>query len=165
MNGRIQRLRAEITSDRKAVIEQIGVLEALDLGGPKAAHGDVAAAAVALHHAYSGIETILLRVAREMDGGEPGGADWHQALLDSMGLDIAGIRPAVVSLATAANLRALLGFRHFFRHAYSVALDPVRLAELCLLARDARPGLEADLDRLDAFLAAIAGEAGGSDGK
>ena len=122
--------------------------------------GEVARAAVALHHAYSGIETILLRVAREVDGGEPGGADWHQALLDTMGLDIEGIRPAVVSGSTHAHLRALLGFRHFFRHAYSVALEPLRLAELRLLAQDARPRLETDLDRLDAFLAELAGAAG-----
>ena len=161
MNGRIQRLRAEIASDRVAVMEQLDLLEDLALALPGATSGDAARAAVALHHAYSGIETILLRVAREMDGGEPGGADWHQALLDSMSLDIEGIRPAVISKSTLPGLRAMLGFRHFFRHAYSVALDPMQLAELRLITQRMRPGLQSDLDRLDTFLAELADVAGG----
>ena len=161
MNSRIQRLRAEIMSDRRAVAEQLDVLQRLDLAGPSPSSGDIARAAIALHHVYSGLETVLLRVARDVDGGEPGGADWHQALLDTMGLDIEGVRPALVSGPTLAHLRALLAFRHFFRHAYSVALDPARLAELRQLTQDARPGLEADLGRLDTFLAELADTVGG----
>ena len=148
MNSRIQRLRAEIMSDRRAVTEQLDVLQGLDLATASPSSGDIARAAIALHHVYSGIETVLLRVAREVDGGEPGGPDWHQALLDTMGLDIEGVRPALVSGATLTHLRALLAFRHFFRHAYAVALDPERLSELRRLTDDARPGLEADLGRL-----------------
>jgi hypothetical protein len=140
-------------------VEQLDVLEDLDLAGSSAPSGDAARAAVALHHAYSGIETILLRLARELDGGEPLGPDWHQALLDTMSLDIAGVRPAVISRSTVPDLRAMLGFRHFFRHAYSVALDPTQLASLRLVAQRARGGLETDLDRLDVFLAGLSGTA------
>ena len=163
MNGRIQRLRAEIASDRRAIAAHFGELVGLDLSGPTASSGDVARAAIALHHLYSAIETVMVRVARETDGGEPSGGDWHQALLDSMALHVDGVRSAVISEAIMPDLHAMLGFRHFFRHAYSVALDPVQLAEIRELACRVRPALEADLDRLDASLAQAATTTEGSE--
>jgi hypothetical protein len=50
----------------------------------------------------------------------------------------------------------LLGFRHFFRHADAVSLDPVRLARLRDDAKHARSLLGPELDALDAFLEELA---------
>jgi hypothetical protein len=120
----------------------------------------LAQAAVALHHAYGAVESALERVARTLEGGVPLGADSHVALLEAMALEIEGVRPAVLSQQSLLLLRRLLGFRHFFRHAYAVGLDAARLASLREDALALGPGLALDLDRLDAHLAAVANAAG-----
>ena len=63
MNGRIQRLRAEIASDRDALAGRIRELSAIDLARPDASEGDLARAALALHHAYGAVESALTRIA------------------------------------------------------------------------------------------------------
>ncbi|WP_373047507.1 hypothetical protein [Vulgatibacter sp.] len=153
--ARLQRLRAEVASDRKAALERIDELAGLDIR-PDGEAGELARAAVALHHAYGAVEALLARVARTLGEGEPGGRDWHQELLLSMGLEIEGVRPAVLGTESVRLLRRLLAFRHFFRHAYAVALDPEQLSRLKEDATELRPHLQRDLDRLDAFLARLA---------
>jgi hypothetical protein len=49
-----------------------------------------------------------------------------------------------------------LAFRHFFRHAYAVPLDPAQLSDLRAQAEALRSPLRADLERLDRFLDAAA---------
>lgn len=88
----------------------------------------------------------------------PEGGDWHQALLESMALTIDTVRPAVLSPESLALLRRLLAFRHFFRHAYAVSWDAERLDELRGKALALRAVLGSDLDRLDAWLLALAHE-------
>ena len=156
MNPRLQRLRAEIASDRAALSACLDELAALSLTPPAADRGDLARVAVALHHAYSAYETILVRLAREFEGEPAAGPDWHQALLDRMSLELEGVRPRVIAAESQAALRLLLGFRHFFRHAYAVALDPERLEALRSRAVSSRELLSADLDAIDAFLAGLA---------
>jgi hypothetical protein len=73
-----------------------------------------------------------------------------------MGLELPGVRPAVLSRASVDALRRLLGFRHFFRHAYAVELDPVQLDALRREALALAPRLVSELDRLDVFLAEAA---------
>lgn len=155
MNGHVQRLRAEIASDRRALQGHLDELQrlALDQDAPA---GDLARAAVALHHAYGAIESIMTRVARLLEGGAPSGPDWHQELLDSMALAIDGIRPQVLSSETVAALRQLLAFRHFFRHAYSAPLRADRLAVLRDIAEQVRAPIAVELDALDELLRRVA---------
>jgi hypothetical protein len=105
-----------------------------------------------LHHAYGAIESALTRVARTLDGGLPEGADWHQALLDTMALHIAGLRPAVLSAESVAHARVLLAFRHFFRHAYAATWEAARLNALRVHATAIEAPLHADFARLDKLL-------------
>lgn len=128
MSAAIRRLRAEIRFDREAFEQRARELADLPLG-PEASPAITAQAAVALHHAYCAVESILVRVARQFEGAIPDGADWHQALLHAAGLELPDVRPAILSRPTVDSLRRLLGFRHFFRHGYAVPLDPMRLAE------------------------------------
>jgi hypothetical protein len=114
VNAKVQRLRAEIAFDRAALERRVQELGGLVLGDDADA-AVCAQAAVALHHAYGSVESILLRVARHVDGDVPSGGDWHQELLHAMGLAIEGIRPAVLSRESVSALRELLSFRHFFR--------------------------------------------------
>lgn len=154
MNAPLQRLRAEIRFDRDAFAGRIDELERLRL--PAADVAQHALAAVALHHAYGSLEAAMQRIARQVDGDLPQGGDWHQALLHAMGLSIEGLRPALFSRESVRALRDLLGFRHFFRHAYAVELDPKRLRALRRNICDAAPRILAELDAFDRFLAEAA---------
>lgn len=157
MNPRIQRLRAEIASDLasyQALVDELAGLPPLDSAALQ--RPVLAQAAVALHHAYGAVESALVRIARQVEDGPPEGPDWHQALLGAMALDVEGVRPAVLSAATLASLRRLLGFRHFFRHAYAVSLDGGRLEELRGVAVASRASVMADFARFDALLADLA---------
>lgn len=155
MKARLQRLRAEVASDRAAFAARVEELAALDLEGTPRA-GDLAQAAVSLHHGYGAVESLLGRIARTLGEGLFEGADGHQRLLEAMGLEIESVRPAVLSSPSLTLLMRLLGFRHFFRHAYAVTLDRERLARLRGEALELRPLLEKDLDRFDDFLRKLA---------
>jgi hypothetical protein len=154
MKAVVQRLRAEIRSDRGAWSGRVDELEQLDLG--QADPGSLAQAAVALHHGYGAIESALERVARSMEGSLPTGRDWHVALLESMALEIEGVRPRIISDGSLRLLRGLLAFRHFFRHAYAVTLEAPRLVALRADMLTLRPLLERDLDAFDEHLARAA---------
>ncbi len=155
MNAALQRLRAEVRFDRAALESRLAELQGIKLDATTGA-AQCAQAAVALHHAYCAIESIMQRTARAIDGDLPAGADWHQSLPHVMGLEIEGIRPAVLSRESVAALRELLAFRHFFRHAYAAEFEPERLARLRDVLLGAAPRLAHELAALDAFLAEVA---------
>ena len=155
MTAVIQRLRAEIAFDRAAFEQRLSELAGLSLDAGSAP-GTTAQAAVALHHAYCAVESILVRVARQLEGAIPEGADWHQSLLHSAALELPGVRPAILSRQTVDELRPLLGFRHFFRHGYAVALDPLRLAAMSKEAQALAPRLLDELGQLDDLLQQVA---------
>lgn len=154
--GELQRLRAEVRSDRQAFESHVREIESLSLA--PASPGDLARGAVALHHAYGAVEAAFARVAGLLEGSVPSGADWHGRLLHAMSLEIPSVRPAVLGPSSRDGLRRLLAFRHFFRHAYSVDLDPEQPSELRRVAVEVRAPLGRDLDALDDFLAALASE-------
>lgn len=154
MSPRLQRLRAEVASDLRVFASRVEILASL----PQLAVADrptLAEAAVALHHAYGAIESALSRIARIVDDGLPEGSDWHQALLHTMALAIDEVRPAVLRPKTRSLLQRLLGFRHFFRHAYAIDLDGARLDDLRSCAVAVLPLLSEDLRQFDEFLAEV----------
>jgi hypothetical protein len=157
MSPSMQRLRAEIASDLQIFASRVEVLTSLpclsDAGRPT-----LAEAAVALHHAYGAIESALSRIARAIDDGLPEGSDWHQALLHTMSLAVDKVRPAVLGVETRTPLQRLLGFRHFFRHAYAIDLDGTCLEDLRTWARVVLPLLSEDLKRFDEFLSDVGRE-------
>jgi hypothetical protein len=105
---------------------------------------------------YGSIESIMVRVARQLEGDVPGGPGWHQALPHAMGLDVESVRPAVFSQETVAVLGRLLGCRHFFRHAYAVERAAERLKILRGEIVGAAPWILDELQELDWFLAQVA---------
>lgn len=154
MNPEVARLRAQIAADRLAVTRHLAELEALNPADGDA--GTAARAALALHHAYAGVETILERCMVMFEGSRPTGADSHRAILDAATLDIPGVRAALLSKAVVRPLHELRSFRHFLHHGYAAELDPGRLEALRHSALALRGALNADLDALDARLAEIA---------
>jgi hypothetical protein len=129
--GVLDALRTEIS----AVDSRPGPL------GPEAA----AYLAVKLHAWYTAFESILERIARVVEGGLPGGPSYHQDLLRGMALPLAAVRPAVLDPARLADLSELLAFRHFFRHAYAVALDDAELRRHAGRLERTHPGVRGDL--------------------
>ena len=154
MNAKWQRLRAEIAADRSAMALRMKELEAMGPLTRQSGAPACALVAVSLHHAYGAFEAACERIARELDGGVPGGADWHQRLLDTMALEIPGVRPAVVSSPALSTLRRLLAFRHFFRHAYAVTWDEVQLESLRQTVVLGHVAVFEDLVRFDASVVA-----------
>ncbi|MGB8296112.1 MAG: hypothetical protein WCG85_11860 [Polyangia bacterium] len=109
--------------------------------GPEAA----AYLAVKLHAWYTAFESILERIARVVEGGLPGGPSYHQDLLRGMTLPLAVVRPAVIDSTRLGDLAELLAFRHFFRHAYAVALDEAELRNHAVRLERTHPGVREDL--------------------
>lgn len=155
MNGRLQVLRFELQSDAQALGDRVDELAGLALDPSTTDPNLLARAAVALHHGYGAFEAALARVAKVFDT-EPTGANWHRSLLETMAMEVPGVRPAVLRSEVLPALRDLLAFRHFFRHAYAVPLEAGRLAALRQRAIDVRSPVLEDLARLDAWLAALA---------
>ncbi len=142
-------LRAAVAADREAMARRVAaVREAM----ARPAWGDDDAlsdhVATCIHHWYGGAESILERVARALDGKLPSGDRWHQALLEQLALDLPGTRSAVLRPSTRESLRRVLGFRHFFRHAYDTAWDDQRLALAVADLEAAAALLAEDLDAL-----------------
>ncbi len=86
-------------------------------------------AAMTLHAWYTGLESLVERVLRQVDGEVPTGAESHRRVLEQAQLELPTVRPALVPADADLPLRDLLAFRHFFRNAYAVELDPQRLEE------------------------------------
>ena len=101
--------------------------------------------AMKLHGWYTGLEALLERVARLLEGSVPDGPSSRQDLLRDMTLSLPGIRPAVIDRSRLADLTELLSFRHFFRHAYAVPLDEEAMRRHAQRLGQVHQGVVADL--------------------
>ncbi|MBM3494915.1 MAG: hypothetical protein FJX72_11450 [Armatimonadetes bacterium] len=92
------------------------------------------AAAFHLARAYNAAEMAAQRVARAFENSINGSSGWHAGLLRRMSLEVPGVRPALYNSDVLARLSELRGFRHAFRHAYDMVVDPARIAALIGIA-------------------------------
>lgn len=111
--------------------------------------------AVDLHRYFTAVENVLERVERVIGALPPVGPSWHKDLLVGASRELADARPAILSPAVIPDLEALLSFRHFFRHAYAVEFDAVRLDELAARLARVHGQVVADLHRFVAHLQAV----------
>ena len=74
--------------------------------------------ALNIHGFYNGLERIFEHVARGIDQSLPRGGQWHQELLQQMGREFQGVRPAILSEQTINELDEYRSFRHVVRHIY-----------------------------------------------
>jgi hypothetical protein len=87
---------------------------------------DYAALGYTIHNIYGVIEGYCLRIAKFFENNiDP--ASWHRGLLDRMGLNIEGVRPALFSGEEVLVLHELRSFHHVFRHLYARPLDADKL--------------------------------------
>jgi hypothetical protein len=129
---RLARLSAELQVDEDALEARAQEVQALVERWTQSGtlpRAELVLLAVNLHGWYTALETVLERVARLLDQTVPTGASWHTELLAQMQIEIPGVRPAVIPPATLRDLHELRKFRHFFRNAYVLDLDPARVRE------------------------------------
>jgi hypothetical protein len=88
-----------------------------------------------LHSFYNGIEKILLIIADGVDKKIPTDTKWHKSLLIQMTKENESRSP-VLSGEMKDRLLDYLGFRHFFRHAYSFHLEWEEMEDLVKSSRE-----------------------------
>lgn len=99
-----------------------------------------------LHDLYSGVEAIFSRIARQLDGNLPGGANSHRELLDQMKRPfLPNRRQPVIDSNTASRLEEYRKFRHVVRIHYGFSLDWERM----------KPLIDDSISLLDLFSADI----------
>lgn len=151
---RILRLKAEVERETEQLKrldrELVGLHE--KLGSAELSAYDIRAAGSILHDFYNGVEAVFRRIAHELNGGLPVGQDWHKQLLIDMGLDIEGVRPAVISNKLAAKLHNYLGFRHVFRNIYGFFLDAERVKALAWELPEVSKALEKEISHFIIYL-------------
>lgn len=88
-----------------------------------------------MHSFYNGLEKVLLIIAKTIDKKIPTDSSWHKSLLEEMTKENDS-RSAVLSGEMKELLLDYLGFRHFFRHAYSFHLEWEEMEYLIESMRD-----------------------------
>ncbi len=147
-DARLRQLAEDLRSDREDLdrILQEGAQCLQDLSEREPNYLEIRGAGDIVHDYYNAIEHFFERVATELNGGLPAGADSQTQLLRRMARGVEGIRPAVISDSLRARLHEYLRFRHLFRHGYGFALDWARLVPLLEQMQSITADLCAQLD-------------------
>ncbi|MGQ9558646.1 MAG: ribonuclease toxin HepT-like protein [Desulfurispora sp.] len=85
-----------------------------------------------LHHFYTGVEDVLARIIKIVDGYLPRSGDWHTEILYLSSRPTPGIRPAILSAELHEILTDYKAFRHLYRHAYARELRWKKMDHLAL---------------------------------
>lgn len=116
----IERIQFEIEQIDRLLDAYAELLDRADSDDPDLI--TVKAMASVLHSFYTGVENIFSTVAKQIDMNVPQGPRFHSELLAIMTQETPQ-RPAVLGIELATQLLKYLGFRHYYRHAYSFRLD------------------------------------------
>lgn len=126
MNDKMLVLSRSIQRDLENIGDIYKVLERYTLG-PDTADETLIVIGYHLHNLYNAFENIFQNIAAAFENSVNDMGRWHMHLLERMRLNVLPLRPAVIDDEAYTALDELRRFRHMFRHAYSVQLDPVRL--------------------------------------
>lgn len=105
-----------------------------------------------LHNLYNAFENIFQNIAAAFENSIDDMGRWHAQLLERMRLDVMPLRPAVIDDQAYEALDELRRFRHLFRHAYGVQLDPLRLNVVVIKATRLKALYRPQLDQFLDFL-------------
>jgi hypothetical protein len=126
MDDKILILVNSLRRDLEAIAALYAELERHPLT-PKTPPDTLIVIAYHLHNLYNAFENIFLNIAAVFENSVDEMQRWHAQLLERMQLDVLPLRPAVIDEASYDALDELRRFRHLFRHAYGIKLDPLRL--------------------------------------
>jgi hypothetical protein len=108
-----------------------------------------------LHNLYNAFENIFQNIAAVFENALDDTARRHAQLLQRMRLDLLPVRPAVIDQGAFDALDELRRFRHLFRYAYDVELDPRRLRLVLHKARFLQGVYRPQRDRFLAFVCTL----------
>ncbi|RME41335.1 MAG: hypothetical protein D6796_15955 [Caldilineae bacterium] len=111
-----------------------------------------------IHNLYNAVEDLLELVAAFFENHMTDPSRRHTELLRRMTYEIPGVRPALLSEDSFLLLNSLRGFRHFFRHAYSIPLERDLLQINLQKAFRLYPQLTQDVEHFLQQLTAQSGE-------
>ncbi len=150
MKEKLLVLRADIQADLQAIGD---IYAALDRRRSELDDEDERiVVAYYFHNLYSAFESIFQRIAEVFGNHVSERGGWHADLLRRMRLDVQGMRPRVISDEAYDCLDELRRFRHLFRGAYRLRLDPDRLRVVQNKAQKLRAIYRDDLERFMAFV-------------
>ncbi len=118
-----RRLRSDL-SDLEQIYDELGDRVVAE----DEAQESLIVQAYRLHNIYNACENMFRNIAVIFENQIDDKSGWHSELLQRMTLDLMPLRPAVIDDAAYEKLDELRRFRHFFRTAYGVSLDPERVA-------------------------------------
>jgi hypothetical protein len=144
----------------RSLLADLRVIDGLykELGTPDLAAADeekLIVVAYRLHALYTAFENLFRNIAIAFENELRERAGWHRELLQRMKLDLMPIRPAVIDEPAYDKLDELLRFRHFFRTAYGVPLDPARLRLALDKALDLKPLYGPQIERFLQFVRSL----------
>jgi len=151
MNEKMLLLERSIASDLDAIEAIYESLEGVDLD-QDADEERTIVVAYRLHNLYNAFENVFRNIAEAFENSLDDRERWHSQLLQRMLLDLSPVRPAVIDEPAYEKLDELLRFRHLFRSAYGVRLDPERLALVLRKARELQPLYRPRIERFLAFI-------------
>ena len=126
MNEKLLVLERDLRKDLEVLERLWGQLDAAR-PSQDAGEEHLIAIAYRLHNVYSACENIFHNIAAVFEDSSDKNSGWHAKLLRRMGLDLSPLRPAVIDDEAAGCLDEMRRFRHLFRAAYGIELDPQRL--------------------------------------
>lgn len=146
MNEKILLLERRIEGDLETIDE---IYDALGtrLVDEETSEDRLLAQGYRLHSLYNACENIFRNVAQTFENQLHDQTGWHRELLDRMRLDLTPVRPALIDDVCYRNLEELLRFRHLFRSAYGITLDPARFAMVQQKALELRRPFRANVER------------------
>ena len=145
-------LDRRIRKDLEILDQLWGELETVDLTAPEIDRKEVVFVGYRLHNLYNAAENIFRNIAESFGNQLDAKSRWHADLLDRMRLDLTPLRPAVIDDGAFDELDELRRFRHVFRAAYSVELDPERMNLVLSKARALRQHFPPQVEGFLAFL-------------
>ena len=116
LNVSHESVKIKIIYELNQIKEEVGIVKSIIKIERKRNLDDIEIRAIAgsIHSIYNGIEKILLFAIGEFSSE---GNSWHSNLLKKC------VESKIISENLEMNLRELMSFRHFYRHAYGFMLD------------------------------------------
>jgi hypothetical protein len=107
-----------------------------------------------LHSLFTAFENIFSNIAKAFEN-QVSKESWHREVLQRMRLDLTPLRPAVIDAEAYVKLDELRRFRHVFRTAYGMDLDPLRLRVVLQRSLELKPLYQPQIERFLGFLRGV----------
>ncbi|MFP3942219.1 MAG: hypothetical protein ACLF0P_18135 [Thermoanaerobaculia bacterium] len=152
-------LERRIQDDLRTIEEIYRSLDATPLSST-ASEETAIVAGYRLHNLYNAIENIFGSIAEAFENQLDDRSRWHRELLRRMTLDLLPVRPAVIDEHSYELLDELLRFRHLFRAAYGIQLDPERVVLVLRKAMELREPFARQIEKFLDFVRGVQVEDG-----